>query len=154
MDSFEWRAGFTWVSFYSWTKKKQRVDDPSVHLPCQSIKFLNRWSSSWTKANEIPFNSVFSERFGLYHVDFNSPKKTRTPKLSALNYAHIVKTHTIDWNFRPQLKHHIAAAPRLSDIDDLSYGEYAYGSSSLAIASPLLAAILAVLSQSYLRLLY
>lgn len=45
------------------------------------------------------------EKFGLYHVDFNSPERTRTPKLSSKVYANIAKTHSIDWQFRPKPKH-------------------------------------------------
>lgn len=44
----------------------------------------------------------YTEKFGLYHVDFTSPQKTRTPKVSAKVYANIVQTHAIDWHFRPK----------------------------------------------------
>lgn len=45
---------------------------------------------------------IHSEQFGLYHVDFKSKEKTRTPKASAKVYANIVKTRAIDWNFYPE----------------------------------------------------
>lgn len=47
-------------------------------------------------------NGFHSEQFGLYHVDFKSKAKTRTPKASAKVYANIVKTRAIDWNFYPE----------------------------------------------------
>lgn len=35
-------------------------------------------------------------------MDFTSPTRKRTPKKSAKNYAHIIKTRTIDWGFEPE----------------------------------------------------
>lgn len=43
-----------------------------------------------------------SEKFGLYHVDFEHPMKTRTPKVSAKVYGNIVKTRAIDWTYTPR----------------------------------------------------
>lgn len=54
-----------------------------------------------------------SEQFGLYHVDFTSPERTRTPKASAKVYTNIVRTHAIDWNFRPEPT--VIASRRLFD---------------------------------------
>ena len=63
----------------------------------------------------------YSEKFGLYHVDFNDPQRKRTPKISARVYAHICKTHTIDWNYRPALDtEQIHAMSRLSEFESSS----------------------------------
>lgn len=44
----------------------------------------------------------FSERFGLYQVDFNSLTKNRTARLSALVYKNIIKTKEVDFEWMPQ----------------------------------------------------
>lgn len=62
--------------------------------------------------------SYYSEKFGLYHVDFNDPQRKRTPKISARVFSHICKTHTIDWNYRPSLDiEQIHAMSRLSELE-------------------------------------
>ncbi len=35
-------------------------------------------------------------------MDFKHPNKTRTAKMSAKVYSNIVKTHRIDWNYKPE----------------------------------------------------
>lgn len=59
------------------------------------------------------FSVINREKFGLYHVDFKSPTRTRTPKDSAKVFAHIVKTHMVDWNFNPEPA--VFAQPRLAE---------------------------------------
>lgn len=59
---------------------------------------------AWSLMDSYEWKAGFSEKFGLYHVDFNDPKRTRTPKASALAYARIASTNQIDWNYRPKVK--------------------------------------------------
>lgn len=51
--------------------------------------------------DSFEWKAGFTEKFGLYHVDFESPNRTRTAKLSALVYAQIAKTKQIDRNYQP-----------------------------------------------------
>ncbi|XP_049838026.1 myrosinase 1-like [Schistocerca gregaria] len=39
--------------------------------------------AAWSLLDNLMFNSGFRPKFGVYHVDFNSTEKTRTPKASA-----------------------------------------------------------------------
>lgn len=56
---------------------------------------------AWSLMDSYEWKDGFSVRFGLYHVDFNSPNRTRTAKMSAKVYANIVATNAVDWDFRP-----------------------------------------------------
>jgi hypothetical protein len=53
--------------------------------------------------DSFEWKAGFTEKFGLYHVDFKHPNRTRTPKLSAKVFSNIVKTRKIDLSFRPEV---------------------------------------------------
>lgn len=51
--------------------------------------------------DSFEWKAGYTEKFGLYHVDFNSKNKTRTAKMSAKVFSKIAQTNRIHYSYRP-----------------------------------------------------
>ncbi|CAH2097424.1 unnamed protein product [Euphydryas editha] len=54
--------------------------------------------TAWALMDNYEWNDGYSIKFGLHHVDFENPNRTRTPRASADYYASVVKSHSLDVN--------------------------------------------------------
>ncbi|XP_063896042.1 lactase/phlorizin hydrolase [Helicoverpa armigera] len=57
--------------------------------------------TAWSLMDNVEWIAGTSERFGLYEVDFESEQKTRTARLSALVYKHIIESREVEDAWRP-----------------------------------------------------
>lgn len=69
LDNFEWDRGY------------------------RQINLLNIFKCFYYKTR-VPIN-IFSEKFGLYHVDFTSENRTRTPKKSVRYIKQVISTRCL-----------------------------------------------------------
>jgi len=52
-----------------------------------------RGYTAWSLMDKFEWALGYSERFGLFHIDYSDPKHKRTPKASAKFYAQVVKNN-------------------------------------------------------------
>ncbi|XP_068625629.1 myrosinase 1-like [Battus philenor] len=56
---------------------------------------------AWSLMDSFEWTQGYTERFGLYEVDFEDPARTRTPRKSAFVYKEILRTRVIDHDYEP-----------------------------------------------------
>ncbi|CAH2104423.1 unnamed protein product [Euphydryas editha] len=59
--------------------------------------------TAWSLMDNFEWLYGYTLRFGLYEVDYESPERTRTPRKSAYFYKQIVRTHTLDHLYEPDM---------------------------------------------------
>ncbi|CAG9784228.1 unnamed protein product [Diatraea saccharalis] len=57
--------------------------------------------TAWSLMDNFEWMQGYTERFGLYEVDYTSPQRTRTPRKSAFVYKEIVRTRSLDHYYEP-----------------------------------------------------
>ncbi|OWR46179.1 putative lactase-phlorizin hydrolase [Danaus plexippus plexippus] len=59
--------------------------------------------AAWSLMDNFEWMRGYSERFGLYEVDYESPDRTRTPRKSAYVYKEMLRTRTLDYHYEPDM---------------------------------------------------
>ncbi|RVE41892.1 hypothetical protein evm_013466 [Chilo suppressalis] len=52
--------------------------------------------SAWSMMDNFEWTDGYQTMFGLYHVNFSDPERTRTPRQSARYYASVIKARSLD----------------------------------------------------------
>ncbi|KAL4712864.1 hypothetical protein ACJJTC_011934 [Scirpophaga incertulas] len=57
--------------------------------------------TAWSLMDNFEWMAGYTELFGLYEVDYNSPQRTRTPRKSAFVYKEIIRSRQLDYHYEP-----------------------------------------------------
>ncbi|KPJ12248.1 Myrosinase 1 [Papilio machaon] len=57
--------------------------------------------TAWSIMDNFEWTAGYTERFGLYEVDYDSEERTRTPRKSAFVYKQILRTRELDMHYEP-----------------------------------------------------
>ncbi|KAL0811274.1 hypothetical protein ABMA28_009690 [Loxostege sticticalis] len=58
--------------------------------------------SAWALMDNFEWKNGYTEKFGLFEVDFSIPDRTRTPRKSAYIYREIIRSRQLDLNYEPE----------------------------------------------------
>ncbi|RVE46709.1 hypothetical protein evm_008629 [Chilo suppressalis] len=57
--------------------------------------------TAWSLMDNFEWKRGYTEKFGLYEVDFTSPERTRNPRKSAFVFKEILRSRTLDLDYEP-----------------------------------------------------
>ncbi|KAJ8709809.1 hypothetical protein PYW08_009813 [Mythimna loreyi] len=102
-----------YITENGWSTAKDRdlFDDDRVQyyrasmeslLNCLDDGIRLKGYMAWSLMDNFEWSAGYTQLFGLYHVNFSDPARTRTPKKSAFVYKHIIKNRYVDYEYEPE----------------------------------------------------
>ncbi|KAJ2941571.1 hypothetical protein O0L34_g14623 [Tuta absoluta] len=110
------------ITEFGWSTDAGLMDNDRVHEIFTFMQgvllVLNshidlRGVTIWSLMDSIQWTAGAKERYGLYEVDFDSPEKTRKPRLSALYYRKLIDTEKIAKITLPENQLNLTISPRI-----------------------------------------
>ncbi|XP_063629210.1 cytosolic beta-glucosidase-like, partial [Cydia splendana] len=79
----------------------------STDLECEQVRLAMEQDgvnvvgyTAWSLMDNFEWMDGYQSRFGLHHVDFSSPQRTRTARRSARYYAAVARTKDLDAEYQ------------------------------------------------------